>query len=62
MTVQSLTFPVGPINLLESTGKSSYNSAWILGKRTFSRGLSFLASYTYADSMTDAPDVPLAGQ
>jgi hypothetical protein len=55
VTVQSLTFPVGPINLLESTGKSSYNSFWLLGKRTFSRGLSFLASYTYADSMTDAP-------
>jgi carboxypeptidase family protein len=55
VTVQSLTFPVGPINLLESTGRSSYNSFWILGKRTFSRGLSFLASYTYADSMTDAP-------
>ena len=55
VTVQSLTFPVGPINLLESSGKSSYNSVWILGKRTFSRGLSFLASYTYADSYTDSP-------
>jgi hypothetical protein len=55
VTVQSLTFPVGPINLLESTGTSSYHSAWILGKRAFSRGLSFLASYTYADSRTDAP-------
>jgi hypothetical protein len=55
VTVQSLTFPVGPINLLESTGRSSYNSFWVLGKRAFSRGLSFLASYTYADSMTDAP-------
>jgi hypothetical protein len=55
VTVQSLTFPVGPINLLESTGRSSYNSAWILGKRAFSRGLSFLASYTYANSLTDAP-------
>jgi hypothetical protein len=55
VTVQSLTFPVGPINLLESTGKSDYNSLWILGKRSFSAGLSFLASYTYAHSMTDAP-------
>jgi len=55
VTVQSLTFPVGPINLLESTGRSSYNSFWVLGKRTFSSGLGFLASYTYADSMTDAP-------
>jgi hypothetical protein len=55
VTVLSTTFPVGPINLLESTGRSSYNSVWLLGKRTFSRGLSFLANYTYADSRTDAP-------
>lgn len=55
VTVQSLTFPVGPINLLESTGRSSYNSVWVLGKRTFSKGLGVLASYTYANSMTDAP-------
>jgi Carboxypeptidase regulatory-like domain len=55
VTVQSLTFPVGPINLLESSGKSSYNSVWVLGKRTFSRGLSFLTSYTYANSYTNAP-------
>lgn len=55
VTVNSLTFPVGPINLLESTGRSRYNSGWILTKRTFSRGLSFLASYTYADSWTDSP-------
>ena len=55
VTVQGLTFPVGPINLLESTGKSQYNSFWILGKRAFSAGFSFLASYTFADSLTDAP-------
>ncbi|HEY1303849.1 MAG TPA: carboxypeptidase regulatory-like domain-containing protein [Vicinamibacterales bacterium] len=55
VTVASLTFPVGPINLLESTGSSQYNSAWILTKRRFSGGLSFLASYTFADSWTDAP-------
>ena len=55
VTVQSLTFPVGPINLLESTGRSQYNSFWMLTKRTFSHGLSYVASYTYADSLTDAP-------
>ncbi len=55
VTVQSLTFPVGPINLLESTGNSEYNSAWILTKRAFSSNLSFLASYTYSRSYTDAP-------
>jgi hypothetical protein len=55
VTVQSTTFPVGPINLLESSGRSQYNSAWILTKRTFSQGLSYLASYTYSTSYTDAP-------
>jgi len=55
VTVQSLTFPVGPINLLESTGRSRYNSFWALTKRTFSGGLSYMASYTFANSLTDAP-------
>src|SRR5262249_27257104 len=53
--VVSLTFPVGPINLLENTGKTQYNSGWILAKRKFTRGLSVLASYTYADTSSNAP-------
>ena len=53
--IVSLTFPVGPINLLESTGKTRYNSGWVLAKRKFTRGLSLLASYTYADSWSNAP-------
>ena len=48
-------FPSARSTCSRAPGRSSYNSFWILGKRTFSRGLSFLASYTYADSMTDAP-------
>src|SRR5262245_34052006 len=38
VTVASTTFPVGPINLLESSGRSEYQSVWVLGKRTYSRG------------------------
>ena len=53
--ILSTTFPVGPINLLENTGTSEYNSAWALFKRTFSGGLSFLSSYTVAYSYNDAP-------
>ena len=53
--VQSMTFPVGPINLLESSGRSEYNSGWIMTKRTFSKGLSYLASYTYSRSYSDSP-------
>jgi outer membrane receptor protein involved in Fe transport len=51
----SQTFPVGPINLLENTARSSYNAGYILARRKLADGLSFLASYTYARSMTDAP-------
>jgi hypothetical protein len=51
----SLTFPVGPINLLVNNGRSRYSAGWILAKRTFSNGLSFLANYTYAHSYSDAP-------
>jgi hypothetical protein len=51
----STTFPVGPINLLENTAKSSYNAGYVLGRRKLADGLSFLASYTYSRSMTDAP-------
>ncbi len=51
-----LTFPVGPINLLQNTARNSYNAGWIMAKRSFGGGLSFLASYTYAKSFSDGPD------
>jgi hypothetical protein len=50
-----LTFPVGPINRLVNSGRSEYNAGWMLAKRTFSNGLSFLANYTYARSYSDSP-------
>jgi hypothetical protein len=50
-----LTFPVGPINRLENTASSTYNSGWVLVKKEMSKGLSVLASYTYSRSFTDAP-------
>ena len=55
VTIQSMTFPVGPINLLESTGSSEYKSGWLLAKRNYANGLSVLASYTYSRSFTDSP-------
>ena len=54
-TVASLTSPVSAINLLENSASSSYNSGWILVKRKFANNLSFLASYTFSKSLTDAP-------
>jgi hypothetical protein len=53
---ETLTFPVGPINRLENNARTSYNAGWILAKRNFSNGLSFLANYTYARSFSDGPD------
>jgi hypothetical protein len=51
----SMTFPVSAINLLENSASSTYHAGWVLTKRRFSKSLSFLASYTFSKSMTDAP-------
>jgi hypothetical protein len=53
--VVSLTFPVGPINLLENTGRSSYNAQYVVARQRLANGLSFLANYTYAHSSSDSP-------
>ncbi len=50
-----MTFPVGPINLLENTGTSSYNAEYIVARRKLANGLSLLASYTYSHSYSDSP-------
>jgi len=48
--------PVSAINLLENTARSWYDAGWIDARRRFSHGLTFLANYTYAKSLTNAPD------
>jgi hypothetical protein len=53
--IASMTFPVGPINLLENTGHSSYNAEYVLARQRLAEGLSFLANYTYSHSYTDSP-------
>jgi hypothetical protein len=52
----SETFPVSAINWLENTARSWYDAGWIDVRRRFDHGLTFLANYTYAKSLTDAPD------
>jgi hypothetical protein len=54
--IQSQTFPVSTINLLENTAKGWYDAGYINVRRRYSHGLSFLANYTYAKNLTDAPD------
>ncbi len=57
----SLTFPVGPINLLEFTARSKYHAGYVQAKQRLAHGLSFMASYTYSKSMTDSPSFRSAG-
>ncbi|GAC1683781.1 MAG: hypothetical protein PVS2B2_22900 [Candidatus Acidiferrum sp.] len=54
--VQSQTFPVSTINLLENTAQSWYDAGYVNVRRRYSRGLSFLANYTFAKNLTNAPD------
>jgi hypothetical protein len=54
--IQSETFPVSTINLLENTAQSWYDAGFVNVRRRYSRGLSFLANYTFAKTLTNAPD------
>jgi hypothetical protein len=54
--VASSTFPVSSINLLQNSAKSWYDAGYVNIRRRYSHGLSLLANYTYAKSLTDAPD------
>ncbi len=54
--IQSQTFPVSTINRLEDTAQSWYDAAYVNVRRRYSYGLSFLANYTFAKTLTNAPD------
>lgn len=54
--IQSMTFPVSTINLLENTAQSWYDAGYVNVRRRYSHGLSVLANYTFAKNLTDAPD------
>jgi hypothetical protein len=54
--IQSQTFPVSTINLLENSAQSWYDAGYVNLRRRYSRGLSLLANYTFSKSLTDAPD------
>jgi hypothetical protein len=51
-----ICFPVSTINLLENTAQSYYDAGYINIRRRYSRGLTFLANYTWAKDLSDAPD------
>jgi len=51
-----ICFPVSTINLLENTAQSWYDAGYVNVRRRYSRGLTFLANYTWAKDLSDAPD------
>ncbi|PYS97369.1 MAG: hypothetical protein DMF65_11850, partial [Acidobacteria bacterium] len=56
ITVVNTTFPVSGINLLENSAQSWYDAGYANVRRRFSRGWTLLANYTFAKSLSDAPD------
>lgn len=54
--IQSQTFPVSTINLLENSAQSWYDAGYVNVRRRYSHGLSLLANYTFAKNLTNAPD------
>ena len=54
--VASTTFPVSGINLLENSAQSWYEAGYVNLRRRFARGWTFLANYTFAKNLSDAPD------
>lgn len=56
IVVASSTFPVSGVNLLENSARSWYDAGYVNLRRRYSNGLSFLANYTWAKNLSDAPD------
>ncbi len=56
VTVSSSTFPVSTINLLENTSQTWYDAGYVNVRRRYANGLSFLANYTFAKALENAPD------
>jgi hypothetical protein len=48
--------PVSTINLLEDTAMSWYDAGYVNLRRRYQHGLTFLANYTWAKNLSDAPD------
>jgi hypothetical protein len=52
----TMCFPVSTINLLENTAQSWYDAGYVNVRRRYTHGLTFLANYTWAKDLSDAPD------
>jgi hypothetical protein len=56
ITIAGTTFPVSGINRLENSAQSWYEAGYVNVRRRLAKGWSFLANYTYAKNLSDAPD------
>ena len=56
ISVNSTTFGVSTINLLENSAQSWYDAGYVNVRRRAAHGLSFLANYTWSKSLSNAPD------
>jgi hypothetical protein len=61
ITVVGNSVPVGQINYLPHSAQSNYHSMFARLEKRFSRGISFLSSYTWSKSITNAPQFRNAG-
>jgi hypothetical protein len=60
--VVSLTIPIGAGQILENSASSAYHGLQALLERRFSQGFTFMTSYTFSKSLTDAPSFRSASQ
>lgn len=56
LPVASTTTSVSTINLLENSAQSWYDAGYVNIRRRAAKGLSLLANYTWAKSLSNAPD------
>jgi hypothetical protein len=56
VTVAGTSQPMSTVNLLENTAQSWYDAGYVNLRRRYSNGLSFLANYTFAKALDNAPD------
>src|SRR5262249_56890323 len=56
VAVANTTFPVSGINLLENSARSWYAAGYVTVRRRYAKDLTLLANYTWAKSLSDAPD------
>jgi hypothetical protein len=61
VTVVGNSVPVGQINYLPHSAQSNYHSLFARLEKRLSRGVSFLSSYTWSKSITNAPQFRNAG-